>query len=65
MRDGVRFALQCGIAVGAYLPLTLIFRDWAVDDAAITYAYSDNLARGLGLVLNAGRLPEEAHCNTL
>lgn len=64
-RDNARLALQCGIGACAYVPLTLVFGDWHIDDAAITYAYSDNLARGHGLVLLAGEPPEEAYSNPI
>lgn len=50
---------------GVYLALSLPFADWLVDDAAVTFAYSENLVNGHGLVLFPGHPPEEAYSNTL
>ncbi len=52
-------------AVSAYLPLAFVFTDWHVDDAAITYAYVENLVRGHGLVLHPAHAPEEGYSNLL
>ncbi len=60
-----RLWLQCALAAGVYLALSLSFRDWHIDDAAITYAYSENLVRGYGLVLHPSHAPEEAYSSTL
>ncbi|TPV96329.1 MAG: hypothetical protein B7733_05020 [Myxococcales bacterium FL481] len=59
--QGVRMAA----VVGTYLLCTAVFVDWHVDDAAITYAYSENLATGLGLRLHPNLPTEEAYSNTL
>lgn len=53
------------LAVSAYSILSAMFLDWQVDDAAITYAYSENLVRGYGLRLHPALPPEEAYSNTL
>jgi hypothetical protein len=53
------------IAGGVYLCLTFALNGWLVDDAAITFSYSENLATGHGLVLHPGHAPEEAYSNTL
>jgi hypothetical protein len=39
------------------------FTDYIADDAAITFAYAKNLARGHGLVLNPGTDPVEGYSN--
>lgn len=62
-RHGTRALSAVGIA--AYLPLTLLFADWHVDDAAITYAYAENLVLGHGLVLHPSHAPEEGYSNSL
>lgn len=49
----------------AFLVLTHCLHDWIIDDAGITFAYSENLVRGHGLVLHPGLPPEEAYSNTL
>ena len=49
----------------AYLSVQWLFWDWTVDDAAITFAYSENLVRGAGLVLHAGQAHEEGYSSTL
>jgi hypothetical protein len=48
-----------------YVSLTTCLSDWLIDDAAITFSYSKNLARGYGLVSNPGHAPEEGYSNTL
>lgn len=55
----------CLVLGGIYLALTSLFSDWLVDDAAITFAYSENLVRGNGLVLHPSFPPEEGYSNTL
>jgi hypothetical protein len=57
--------LRAAAALASYLLLADSLRDWLVDDAAITFAYSENLVRGHGLVIHPTRLPEEAYSNTL
>jgi len=49
----------------AYVSLQAVFADWTVDDAAITFAYSENLVAGHGLVLHPSHAPEEAYSSTL
>jgi hypothetical protein len=49
----------------AYISLQSVLWDWTIDDAAITFAYSENLVRGHGLVLHQGLPPEEAYSSTL
>jgi hypothetical protein len=53
------------LAVAGYVALTRCLADWTIDDAAITFAYSKNLAAGHGLVIRAGHAPEEGYSNTL
>ncbi|HZM00407.1 MAG TPA: hypothetical protein VFD43_09165 [Planctomycetota bacterium] len=50
---------------GLYLCLTAVLSGWLVDDAAITFSYSENLVAGHGLVLFPGHAPEEAYSTTL
>lgn len=38
---------------------------WLIDDAAITYAYAESLARGFGLALGPERMPVEGFSNPL
>lgn len=57
--------LVAGAATLAYISMQWAFSNWTVDDAAITFAYSENLVRGYGLVLHQGRPPEEAYSSTL
>jgi hypothetical protein len=52
------------LTVAGYVSLTTCLSDWMVDDAAITFAYSKNLATGHGLVIHPGHLPEEGYSNT-
>jgi hypothetical protein len=42
-----------------------VFRSWVVDDAAISWAYARNLARGYGLVAQPGLPPVEGYSNPL
>lgn len=42
---------------------SLLFRDWIVDDAGISFAYARNLAEGLGLVSQPGAAPVEGYSN--
>jgi hypothetical protein len=60
-----KFLLQSSAIMVSYLLLADALRDWMIDDAAITFAYAENLARGHGLVISPGRAPEEAYSNTL
>ena len=54
-----------GLAICGYVSLTTCLADWLVDDAAITFAYSKNLALGHGLVIHPSHVPEEGYSNTL
>jgi hypothetical protein len=58
-------SVMAGLAVLGYVSLTTCLADWMIDDAAITFAYSKNLAAGHGLVINPGHAPEEGYSNTL
>jgi hypothetical protein len=49
----------------AFVALGSCLADWMIDDAAITFAYSENLVRGYGLRLHPGLPAEEAYSNTL
>ena len=57
-----RWAPLAGVA--SYLALQPLLWHWTIDDAAITFAYSENLVRGFGLVLHPAHAPEEAYSNT-
>lgn len=58
-------ALTIGLlTIAGYVSLTTCLSDWMVDDAAITFAYSKNLAAGHGLVISPGHVPEEGYSNT-
>lgn len=46
-----------------YIAHSLVFRDWIIDDAGISFAYSRNLAEGFGLVSQPGRIPVEGYSN--
>ncbi|HEX2730190.1 MAG TPA: hypothetical protein VHM70_01240 [Polyangiaceae bacterium] len=57
--------LRIVATVCAYLALCSALSDWMIDDAAITFAYSENLVRGYGLTLHPSLPREEAYSNTL
>lgn len=56
--------LPIAATVVAYLALAHPLANWLVDDAAITFAYSENLVRGYGLTLHPSLAPEEGYSNT-
>lgn len=61
-------AVRFWLALAAIAVLTVhvhCFGDYIADDAAITFAYAKNLARGEGLVLNPGVDPVEGYSNFL
>lgn len=64
-RSALRASDVVWLSLGIYVALSLVVWDWHIDDAAITYAYSQNLALGNGLVLHPDLKPEEAYSNTL
>jgi hypothetical protein len=51
--------------IASYLTMAWTLGGWMVDDAAITFAYSENLMRGNGLVLHPNLAPVEGYSNTL
>jgi len=53
------------LPVGIYFLHSWFYRDWLVDDAAISVAYAQNLAAGHGLLSQPGRPPVEAFSNPL
>jgi hypothetical protein len=53
------------IPVIVYLAHAAVFRGWLIDDAAISFTYSRNLAQGFGLVAQPGAAPVEAYSNFL
>jgi hypothetical protein len=57
--------LGLSAVVGSYLAMVWTLGDWMIDDAAITFAYSENLVRGHGLTLHPNLPPEEGYSNTL
>lgn len=48
-----------------FLLFVSLFWDYAIDDAFITFRYSENLANGHGLVFNPGDKPIEGYSNFL
>lgn len=48
-----------------FLLFVFLFWDYAIDDAFITFRYSENLANGHGLVFNPGDKPVEGYSNFL
>ena len=60
-----QIAAASALVSACFLALTAVFADWHIDDAAITYAYAENLVRGHGLVLHPSQAPEEAYSNSL
>jgi hypothetical protein len=48
-----------------YVAFARPLSDWIIDDAAITFAYSENLVAGHGLRLHPDLDPEESYSNTL
>ena len=48
----------------SYISLVQVLSGWMVDDAAITFAFSENFATGHGLVLHPGLPREEAYSTT-
>ena len=59
------FYVAVAVAIASYLSLCWALSDWLVDDAGVTFAYSENLVLGHGLVLYPGYSPQEAYSNTL
>lgn len=49
----------------AFVAMTMQLRDWWIDDAGITFAYSRSLAEGLGLVAQPWMAPEEGYSSTI
>lgn len=52
-------------SIASYIALCFPLAEWMIDDAAITFAYSENLVRGFGLRLHPSLPPEEGYSNTL
>jgi hypothetical protein len=52
-----------GVLALLYVGHAMGFGDWLVDDAGITFAYSQRLARGLPLAVNLGEAPVEGYSN--
>jgi hypothetical protein len=63
--ERMRIGAAVAAWVGCYAALSAVFMSWQIDDAAITFAYAENLVRGYGLVLHPNHPPEEAYSNTL
>lgn len=51
------------IPFAVFLFHSLLFYDWIVDDAGITFSYSRNLSNGDGLVSQPGSMPVEGFSN--
>jgi arabinofuranosyltransferase len=49
----------------AYLIFILLFWDYSIDDAFVTFRYAENLSDGGGLVFNPGDKPVEGYSNFL
>jgi hypothetical protein len=64
-RPHAHLAAQGALVMLGFVALTTCLWDWIIDDAAITFAYSKNLAAGHGIVIRPGHLPEEGYSNTL
>jgi len=62
-------ASTANVAVAACCVLfaahAVVYGEWLIDDAAISYTYAKNLAEGHGLVLYPGAEPLEAYSNPL
>jgi arabinofuranosyltransferase len=52
-------------ALAVFAATAIIIWDYSIDDAFITYRYSENLAAGRGLVFNPGDKPIEGYSNFL
>lgn len=65
VRPRAHLGAQGMLAVIGFVSLTTCLSGWIIDDAAITFAYSKNLASGHGLVIRPGHVPEEGYSNTL
>jgi arabinofuranosyltransferase len=52
-------------ALAVFAVTAIIIWDYSIDDAFITYRYSENLAAGRGLVFNPGDKPVEGYSNLL
>lgn len=58
-------ALTTLCAAAYFVSLTLLLRDWWIDDAGITFAYSRSLAEGHGLVAQPWLPPEEGYSSSV
>lgn len=52
-------------SVTIFLSFVFVFWDYSIDDAFITFKYSENLANGYGLVHDPGQDPVEGYSNFL
>ncbi len=64
-RPHAHLAAQGALVMLGFVALTTCLWNWIIDDAAITFAYSRNLAAGHGIVIRPGHPPEEGYSNTL
>ena len=63
---GVMSRLLVGLSLLLYfLALSTHLRDWWIDDAGITFAYSRSLAEGRGLVAQSWMSPEEGYSSSV
>jgi arabinofuranosyltransferase len=53
------------VSVLIYAAMIILFWDYSIDDAFVTYRYAENLANGHGFVFNPGDKPVEAYSNFL
>ncbi len=65
MTTAARVGIPLLLALGVFLPHSLAFRAWLVDDAGISFSYARSLAQGHGLVAQPGVPPVEGFSNPL
>ena len=58
-------ALTLLAASAIFVAHSLLFRNWIIDDAGISFTYARNLAEGYGLVSHPGMTPVEGYSNFL
>jgi hypothetical protein len=53
------------LSILIFIVLVVLFWNYSIDDAFITFRYAENFANGLGLVFNPGDKPVEGYSNFL
>lgn len=51
------------VILAIFIGHSLLFRDWIIDDAGISYVYARNFAQGYGFVAQPGQMPVEGFSN--